>query len=192
MKLQQPREKSAFTLMELLIVVAIIAILAALLLPTLVQSKRKAQRIQCVSNLHQQGVPLHVFIAEFNCYPTWIIPSNTDLPGRWWQEQLERASFGKPNPAPSFYEKGVWRCPSAQAREGNLLNTPFYGYNVFGILQVGNLYTNFGLGGLRSPDSNAFKPIRDSEVITPGEMMAIGDSDAFAFMRNLVFCCINN
>lgn len=175
----------AFTLIELLVVIAIVAFLAALLLPAFELSRQKAQRIQCAANLHQHGVAMRAFITEYNCYPTWVTRSNTDLPGRWWIEQLERGGYDVSSPATNFYQQGVWRCPSAQARVGNIQDAPFYGYNVFGALSVGNLYTNFGLGGVRSQNSAIIKPIRESQVAAPAEMIAIGESDAFAFMRSL-------
>lgn len=57
----RPNAIAAFTLLELLIVIAIIALLAALLVPSLMRSKQLAQRLKCVSNLHQLGLATQMY-----------------------------------------------------------------------------------------------------------------------------------
>jgi prepilin-type N-terminal cleavage/methylation domain-containing protein len=57
---------NAFTLVELLVVMAIIGILAALLLPVLDQGKARAKRIVCENNLQQIGIGFHGFAHDHN------------------------------------------------------------------------------------------------------------------------------
>lgn len=56
----------AFSLIELLCVIAIIAVLAALLLPAVSRAKIQATRLQCVNNLHEAGVGFQSFAHDHN------------------------------------------------------------------------------------------------------------------------------
>ena len=59
-----PAARRGFTLIELLIVLAVISILASLLLPVLAKGKARANSIACVSNLHQIGLALNIYIQD--------------------------------------------------------------------------------------------------------------------------------
>jgi prepilin-type N-terminal cleavage/methylation domain-containing protein/prepilin-type processing-associated H-X9-DG protein len=60
------RFKNAFTLLELLVVIAIIAILAALLLPVLSHAKERGLQIQCLGNLKQLQAGWLMYLGDHN------------------------------------------------------------------------------------------------------------------------------
>ena len=113
MKIRQPRVQPAFTLVELLVVIAIIGILAALLLPVLAQSKRKAQQIQCVGNLHQQGVALHDFWQVTIVIPHGSLPPTLIFPDAGGRTSLsgEDLVFQRPSIIFINWESGVAQPP---------------------------------------------------------------------------------
>jgi prepilin-type N-terminal cleavage/methylation domain-containing protein len=65
-----------FTLVELLVVMAIIGILAALLLPALNQAKSRAKRIECVGNLRETGLAFHLFANDHSGKFTTQVSTN--------------------------------------------------------------------------------------------------------------------
>jgi prepilin-type N-terminal cleavage/methylation domain-containing protein len=65
---------TAFTLTELLVVLAVTGILAAMLLPALARAKSRAQTIICLDNLRQLELCHHLYITDSNDF---FVPNNS-------------------------------------------------------------------------------------------------------------------
>ncbi|MCW5554822.1 MAG: prepilin-type N-terminal cleavage/methylation domain-containing protein [Verrucomicrobiae bacterium] len=114
-----PGAVAAFTLIELLIVIGIIALLAGLLLPSLARSKQLAQRLKCVSNLHQLGLATQMYWDDHAgiCFRYNLGPTNGGT--LYWFGWLGAGAEGqRPFDAtmgalyPYLQGRGVELCPS--------------------------------------------------------------------------------
>lgn len=193
------RNRDGFTLTELLVVIAVIGILAALLFSGVSRAKGKAQQIQCVNNVRQLGLALQQFVADHHVYPLNVNLHWSDggEHATTWKTALEQAALSGRDPwalkklGTNWWHSTAWHCPAVPlsgftlGTKTSTTNYSFsnYGYNAYGLRRWEDP-DSLGLGGHkgnRVPTNSADSPyldspaVRESEVVNPSEMMAIGD-----------------
>jgi prepilin-type N-terminal cleavage/methylation domain-containing protein/prepilin-type processing-associated H-X9-DG protein len=108
MKTPTPRAHRAFTLIELLTVIAIIGILAAILIPTVGAVRNQATTTRCASNLRQIGQAALIYVPENKGY----LPLNVTVSGKAWSWAGELKSYVA-SIAKTGTENQMFFCPTA-------------------------------------------------------------------------------
>lgn len=93
------KKKTGFTLVELLVVVAIIAVLVSILLPALNTARRMAKTIACKTNLRQLGVAMLSYCYDNNDYFTYHEHDGSDSQpyGVAWWHKLDIGHYAPTN-----------------------------------------------------------------------------------------------
>jgi prepilin-type N-terminal cleavage/methylation domain-containing protein len=68
-------QRKAFTLVELLVVISIIALLLSIMMPALQKARELSRRVTCTARLHQQGIALSAYGTTYNKFPPAVIPN---------------------------------------------------------------------------------------------------------------------
>lgn len=107
--------RRGFTVIELLVSIAIVGLLLAMLLPAVQSVRESARRAQCKNNLHQIGLALHNYHENHGCFPIGQY-SNTGLLLPFLDQRDVYLQFEAEYPTSNLWAQftkiPVYRCPS--------------------------------------------------------------------------------
>jgi prepilin-type N-terminal cleavage/methylation domain-containing protein/prepilin-type processing-associated H-X9-DG protein len=114
--------RNAFTLVELLVVIGIIAVLISLLMPALAKARQAALSTKCESNLHSIGQSIYMFAQDHN----GRIPANcSGFNGPWWCNLMYSHDFFELEDEYGAPQQ-VWGCPAnSPIDNGHPMNVGF-------------------------------------------------------------------
>ncbi len=169
-----------FTLIEFLVVIAVIGILAGMLLPTLSRAKSLAQLTKCKSNVRQMGIGLISYVGDYGAYPGKFFPGDGELVlDKLWIQMIEPYTMSRWNAplydCPGFRYKKVPFEPLSRQDKGG------YAYNMAGAVSRNQAGAILGLGpditGELTPrGAPVLSQVRESRIVAPSDMAAIGDA----------------
>lgn len=160
------RVDRAFTLTELLLVVAIIALLAALLVPALAAAQARGRRTVCLDNLKQAGLAFQMYTADNDGklaqnYPLAEIGTNSWVLGdmKVSTDSTNKTFIRQGKFFPYASEVTFYRCPGDSSRTGEAPRVRSYSMNGW----IGSRYMESYLR------TNGFRTfVRDSELAAAG------------------------
>lgn len=110
--------RRAFSLVELLVVLAIVSLLASLLFPVFMTVRGKARQTVCLSNLRQIGLGISMYAQDYDgLYPFALDPSDKYIPEIWgsqpeFQAQISTTGMIQDVLQPYVNSKTLFRCPA--------------------------------------------------------------------------------